>query len=129
MQRLALPEQDVEHDELSRDLRGQLPDPALRGVQPHLHRVELELALLCDDDLAVERRVRRQELAQLPELREVAQERSPVAAPERELAAVVLQHAAEPVPFGLVLPVALRKLVDELGLHRRKGDFAAGHHI
>ena len=40
------------------------------------------------------------------QLREVAQQRPPVARPERELAAVVLEHAAEAVPLRLVLPAS-----------------------
>ena len=48
--------------------------------------------------------------------------------PERELAAVVLEHAAEAVPLRLVLPaVAGRELADELRLHRRERDVRPGH--
>ena len=47
-----------------RDLRRELVDPALGGVQPRLHRVEVEHAVALDHDLAVERRARRQELAE-----------------------------------------------------------------
>ncbi len=62
------------------------------------------------------------------ELREVAQQRPRVAAPEPQAAAEVLEHAAEPVPLRLVLPaVTARQLVDELGLHRREGK-ALGRH-
>ena len=62
------------------------------------------------------------------QLGEVAQQRPLVAAPERELAAVVLEHAAEAVPLRLVLPaVAVGQLADELGLHRREGDVWPGH--
>ena len=102
-------------------------DPALRRVQAHLHRVEVEDAVARDHDLAVERGVGREQLAERAQLREVAQQRAPVARPERELAAVVLEHAAEAVPLRLVLPaVALGELADELGLHRREGDVRAG---
>ena len=95
-------------------------------MEARLHRVEVELAVARDHDLAVERRVRRQELADRAQLREVAQQRPPVPRPERELAAVVLEHAAEPVPFRLVPPAALRReLRDELGLHRRERDVRA----
>ena len=64
------------------------------------------------------------QLAERRQLREVAQERSPVAAPQVELAVEVLGDAAEPVPLGLVLPaVALRKRVHELRLHGRERKF------
>ena len=127
VQLLALPEQDVEGDELRRDLGRELADPALGRVEPELHRVEVELPLLRDHDLAVERGVGREQLPERLELREVAEQRPLVARPERKLAAVVLEHAAEPVPLRLVLPVAGRELLDELGLHRRKRDVLAGH--
>ena len=58
--RLAVPEQQVEDDEVGRDLRRQLAHARLRRVQPHLHRVEVEDAVACDHDLAVERGVGRQ---------------------------------------------------------------------
>ena len=127
MELLALPEQDVEDDELRRDLGGELSNPALRGVEPQLHRVEVEPALLRDHDLAVERGVGRKQLSERLELGEVAKQRALVARPERELAAVVLEDPAEAVPLRLVLPVAGRKLLDELGLHRREWDVSARH--
>src|SRR5262249_58255848 len=89
--------------------------------QPELHRVEVELALLRDHDLAVERGVGRKQLPERFELWEVAQQRTLVPRPERELPAVVLEDPAEPVPLRLVLPLAGRQLRDELGLHRRRG--------
>jgi len=104
VQRLALPEQDVERDELRRDLGGELAHAALGRMEPHLHRVEVEAAAPLDHDLAVDRRVGREPLAERAQLREVAEQRSPVPAPERQLAAVVLEHAAEAVPLRLVLP-------------------------
>ena len=119
----ALPHEDVERDEACGDLRGQPVHAALGGMQPHLHRVEVEDAVALDDDLAVERRERRQELLERSQLREVAQQRPRVARPEPELARAVLEQAAEAVPLRLVLPlVALGQLADELGLHRRERD-------
>ena len=100
--RLSLPEQQVECDERRRDLGGQLLHAALGRMQPHLHRVEVELALARDHDLAVERRVGRQQLADRAQLGEVPQQRPAVARPQRDLAAVVLEHAAEAVPLRLV---------------------------
>ena len=47
-----------------RDLGREPPDPRLGRVEPHLHRVEVERAVAHDHDLAVERRARRQELAE-----------------------------------------------------------------
>ena len=124
--RLAVPDQHVEDDELGGDLRRQLPDARLGRMEPRLHRVEVERAVARDHDLAVERRVRRQQVAERAQLREVAQQRPLVARPERELAAGVLEHAAEPVPLRLVLPaVALGQLAHELGLHRRERDARA----
>ena len=105
-----------------------LADAALGRMQPRLHRVEVEHAVARDHDLAVERGVGREQLAERRQLGEVAQERAAVARPERELAAVVLEHAAEPVPLRLVLPaLAGGELADELRLHRREGDVRAGH--
>ena len=95
---------------------------ALGRVEPHLERVEVEAALSLDDDLAVERGALRQPFAELDELREVAQERPAVAAPEVHLTVRVLEDAAEAVPLRLVLPaVALGKLVHQLRLHGRVG--------
>jgi len=92
-------------------------------MQTHLHRVEVERAVTRDHDLAVERGFRRQQLAERSELGEVAEERPLVARPQRELAADVLEHSAEPVPLRFVLPaVSLRQLTDELGLHGRERD-------
>ena len=64
--------------------------------------------------------------AERTQLGEVAQQWPAVPAPERELAAGVLEHAAEAVPLRLVLPaVGLRQLGHELCLHRRERDFAS----
>src|SRR3989442_3009671 len=118
---LAAPEEDVERDVGGRRLRGELADPRLRGVQAHLHRVEVESPAELDDDLSVERRVRWKQRSQRAELGEIAEERTAVAAPQGELAAVVLQHAAEAIPLRLVLPaVSCGQLFDELCLHRRE---------
>src|SRR5689334_16421233 len=96
-------------------------------MEPQLELVELELAVARDDDLAVERRLRRQERADLLELGEVAQQRPPVARPEPQPPAQVLEHPAEAVPLRLVLPLAGRQLLDELGLHRREGEVSRRH--
>ena len=128
VQRLALPEQDVEGDELGRDLGGQPVDAALRRVESHLHGVEVEDSVPGDHDFAVERRVGRKQFAERAQLGEVAQQRPLLARPESELAAVILEDPAEAVPLGLVLPaVALGELGDGLGLHRRERDVRARH--
>src|SRR3989442_14688655 len=89
-------------------------------MQAHLHRVEVELALTLDHDLAVERGAGWQEVSERPQLREIAEERSSVAAPERQLTAVVLEHSTESVPLRLVLPaLARRQRLHEERLHRR----------
>ena len=125
---LALPDEHVEDDVLGRDLGGEPPDPRLGRVEPHLHRVEVERALADDHDLAVERRPRREQLAERPQLGEVAQERPLVPRPERKLVVEVLEHAAEAVPLRLVRPLlALGELAHELGLHRRERQFRRGH--
>src|SRR5262249_55081334 len=127
-ERGALPEKDVEGDEPGRRLRRQLPNAALGRMQPHLQEGEPEPAPLLADDLAVARGVRRKRLAELAQLREVAEQRPAVTAPQRELVAVVLEHAAEAVPLRLVLPaVAERQLVHELGFHGWEGDVRPGH--
>ena len=73
MDRLALPPENVEGDELRRNLGRQLADPTLGRVQSQLHRVEVEDAVTFDHDLAVECRVGRQQLSDLAELREVTE--------------------------------------------------------
>ena len=50
-----VPEQEIEGDEGRGDLTGQLPHPALRRMEPHLHGVEVELPAARDHDLAVQR--------------------------------------------------------------------------
>ena len=85
---------------IGRDLGGELLYSALGGVQAHLHRVEVEDTVAGDHDLAVERGVGRQQIAERPQLGEVAQERPLVARPERKLAAVVLEHPRKPSHFG-----------------------------
>src|SRR2546427_5933848 len=96
-------------------------------MQAHLHRVEVELALTLDHDLAVQCGVGWQEVSERTQLREIAEERSSVAAPERQLTAVVLEHSAESVPLRLVLPaLARRQRLDEERLHRRGGEGWAG---
>src|SRR6185437_11084617 len=60
---LPLPDQEVERDEGRGNLSRELADAALGRVEAHLHRIEVEPALAGDHDLAVERRVRRHELA------------------------------------------------------------------
>jgi len=126
--RLAVPEQEVEDDEVGRDLCGQLAHARLRRVQAHLHGVEVEHTVACDHDLAVQGGVGRQEVTERSQLREVAKQGPAVARPERKLVAVVLQHAPETVPFRLELPaVRLWKLLDELCFHRRKGHVGSGH--
>src|SRR6185503_18083100 len=57
---LALPDEQVEGDVFRGNLCREPPDPALRRVEPQLQRVEVELPLLLDDDLAVQRRLGRQ---------------------------------------------------------------------
>ncbi len=128
MQGLLAPEEDVEADELGRDLGRELADPALGGVEAHLERVEVERTAALDHDLPVHSRPRRQLLGQLTQLGEVAQERAGVPAPDVELALDILDDSPETVPFRLVLPLALgRELIDELGLHGREGQFRGGH--
>ena len=93
------------------------------GMEPRLHRVEVEDAVADDHDLAVEARPRRQRLTDLAELREVPEQRPRIPRPEPHLAGRVLEQAAEAVPLRLVLPaLTVGQLADELGLHRRERD-------
>jgi hypothetical protein len=124
---LARPEEAVEGDVARGHLGRQAADPALGRVQAQLQGVEVEPPLALEDDLAVERRARRKERADLLQLGEVAKERSSVPAPDREPSAQILDHSAEAVPLRLVLPVALGQLRDELSLHRREGKIGTGH--
>jgi hypothetical protein len=92
------------------------------GISADSRRMR-DSAVARDHDLAVERRRRRQQLAERPQLGEVAEQRPLVARPQRQLSTDVLEHPAEPVPLRLVLPaVRLRQLADELRFHRRKRD-------
>ena len=110
--RLPFPEEKVEHDEVRRNLRGELADTGLRRMEPHLHRVEVEHAVAGDHDLAIQGRVRGHEVTEGSQLGEVAQQRPAVSRPEGELAAVVFEDAPETVPFRLELPaVRVRKLL------------------
>ena len=70
------------------------------GMQPRLHRVEVEDAVAHDHDLAVERRARREELAERRELGEVAKQRARVARPEVELARGFSSTPRKPSHFG-----------------------------
>jgi len=120
---LAVPEEDIEGDEVRGDFRGELLHPALCGMEAHLQRVEVESAVALDDDLAVQGRARREPLAELLQLREITEERSAVTTPEMQFPRHVLEDAAKAVPFRLVLPaVPPGQLVDEFCLHRRKGE-------
>src|SRR5262249_12125048 len=122
------PDQHVEDDELRRYLRRQLLDARLRRMEARLHRVEVDRTVARDHDLAVECGPRRKQLAERAELGEVAQQRTLVPRPQRELAARILEHPAEAVPFRLVLPaLAVGELADELGLHRGEGDDRGRH--
>ena len=56
---LAVPQEQVEGDEDGRDLGGESADAALRRMESHLHRVEVEHPVACDHDLAVEGGMRR----------------------------------------------------------------------
>ena len=68
------------------------------------------------------------QVAEGTQLGEVAEQRPAVTRPERELVAVVLQHAPEAVPFRLELPaVRVWKLLHELRFHGRKGHVWSGH--
>jgi hypothetical protein len=70
--RLPLPEEDVEDDELGRDLGRKLAHAALGRVEAHLQGVEVERAAALDDDLAVECRAGRELLPEVAELGKVA---------------------------------------------------------
>jgi len=119
--RLAVPQEEVEGDEVGRHLAGELLDAALGGMEAHLERVEIERTVALDDDFAVDGRMRRELLGERLELREIAEEGPAVTAPEMQLPGHVLEDPAETVPLRLVLPaVRLGQLVDQLGLHGGK---------
>src|SRR5438093_1702568 len=118
---LAVPKEHVERDELRGRLRGEFADARLGGMEAQLHEIELEPPVLLDDDLAVERGVRRHPLTERTQLREVAKERTAVATPQTERTSVVLEHAAEPIPLRLVPDVRSgRHPFDEQRLLRRE---------
>src|SRR2546428_3257358 len=92
-------------------------------MKPQLHESEREAPGQRNDDLAVERGVGRELLAERAQLGEVAQQRTAVAAPKTELASVVLEHPAEAIPLRLVPPVRSDgDVVDEQRLLRRGRD-------
>src|SRR5205814_3991220 len=72
--RRAVPQKDVERDVARRRLGRELSDSRLGWVQAHLHGVELEPAVELDDDLTVERGMRREEIAEFSQLGEVAKQ-------------------------------------------------------
>src|SRR5207247_3585536 len=110
--------QHVEDDELRWDLGRELADAGLGGMQARLHRVEVERSVACDDDLAVECGVGREQFAERGQLREVTQQGPLVARPQCELRGGVLEYAPEAVPLRLVLPtVALVEPAYQLRLH------------
>jgi hypothetical protein len=111
--RFPVPEEEVERHEVGRNLGRELAHAALRRMEAHLQRVEVERPVALDDDLPVDRRVRFQFLSERLELREIAEEGAPVTAPEMQLPRHVLQDPAKAVPFRFVLPaVRLGQLVD-----------------
>ena len=85
-----------------------------------LQRVEVEAALVRDDELAVEHDPVGELLEQrLAQLGEVAQQRLLVARLQIEVVAVAEHDAAEAVPLRLVRHLARRRhLAGELGEHR-----------
>src|SRR5581483_4699192 len=113
-------EQIEEDDRRRSSLREQL-DARRGGMNPLLQRVELERAVLYDDDLAVEHAARRQLRAQrVDQLGKVAVERFLVAALNQNFVAVAKHQCAKPVPLRLEDPAVARGQFGEtLGEHRQ----------
>ena len=126
--RLALPEQDVEGDELGRDLRRELPDAALGRVEPQLHRVEVECPVAGDDDLAVEGGVGREEVAERPRARGSTGEAGrPFRLQSASSPPTFSRTPRKPSHFGSYCQSPVGQLVDELGLHGRERELARRH--
>src|SRR4029078_4401074 len=88
---LAIPEQEVESDEVRGNLLRELEHLALGVVEAHLHRVEVERSVPRDDDLAVDGRVRLQLLPERLQLGEIAEKGAAITAPEKQLAGHALR--------------------------------------
>ena len=112
--------EQVEDDEAGRRLLGQQPDPAGRGVQAQLQRLEVQGAALRVDehDLAVDDAALGQVRAdRLDDLGEVPRHRPLVAAADLDLVAVPEDDRTEPVPLRLV-ELPRRYAGADLGQHR-----------
>jgi hypothetical protein len=90
-------------------------------VQPELERIEIEGAVSCNDDFAIENRAVGQLRAQrVEQLGKVAVKRLLVAALDQDLAAVAKDQRAKAVPLGLEDPaLARRQRIDSFREHRQ----------
>ena len=102
-QRLVAQGEQVEGDQHGRGLGGQEVHPGGGRVDALEEGLEVEAGPAGDDDLAVDHATRRQlGPGRLHHLGEVAGQRPLLAAAQLDLVAVAEDHAAEPVPLGLV---------------------------
>jgi hypothetical protein len=96
-------------------------DAALGRVQAHLQRIERQLAVRRDDELAIEHELGVRERAEVREhFREEAGEGFARLGLDFNLSARAERQAPEAVPFGFELPAAriLGQLRHEQGFHR-----------
>src|SRR6476620_2368650 len=112
-------EQHVEQDEDRRRLCGETLDTALSRMNALKQRIEGDLSIPDNCQLAIEHeRARLQALERGDHLRKIACERLAGLCLEIDLVARAEGEAPEAIPFRLVLPIAFRQLLDELCFHR-----------
>jgi hypothetical protein len=125
---------EVEGDERRGRLGAETRDARRRGVEPREERLEVEAAVVDDDELAVEDDVggAAQLAERVHDLGEVPCERPLVAASEVDVLPVPERETAEAVPFRLVEEPVERQLAGEAGQHgldRRDDAIAHGARV
>jgi len=100
-------------------------------MNAQLKGVEVETAVVCDDEFAIEDALLGELFANgVEHLGEVAIERLFIAALEKHFVAIAEDKDAEAVPLGLVDPVALRgNRIHAFGEHRQDGRVDGELHV
>src|SRR5262245_36350594 len=90
-------------------------------MNAELERLEVEPAILCDDELPVEHRTARQlRLERLEQLGKVAVQRFLITALDQDLLAIAEDQRAKSIPLRLEDPAFTgRQLANSLGEHRQ----------
>ena len=98
-------------------------DPAVRGMQTHLQGVERQPTLELDHQFPVDYELRGGHLGQeRDDLRKITPQRLAGLCPQVDTVANLEGQAPKAIPFGFILPVAvrIRKLFGGKGFHRRR---------